>query len=228
MTRAVVLLLAAGEGARIGRGAKAFLPLRGRAIVAVAAENAAQCPEVGALVVAVPRGFEDEARRSVDVAKPVTIVTGGSRRQDSVRLALDAVPPEFDVAVCHDAARPFAGPELFTSVIAGLSEGDGVIPALPPPDTVKRVRNGYVEETLPREDLRLVQTPQAFVAAALREAHRRALAEGVHRTDDAALLEWAGFRVRVVPGEPSNFKITAPEDLARAEQVLIGVPSAGA
>ena len=81
---------------------------------------------------------------------------------------------------------------------------------------MKRVRDGYVETTVPRDELRLAQTPQAFVASVLREAHRRAHVEGIRRTDDAALLEWAGFRVRVVPGEPSNFKITSPEDLARA------------
>src|SRR5207245_3643058 len=105
---------------------------------------------------------------------------GGPGRQESVRLSLEAVPEETLVIVCHDAARPFAAPELFTAVIDALADGaDGAVPALPPFDTVKRVRDGYVESTLSRESVRLAQTPQAFHAAALRDAHRRAAEEGV-------------------------------------------------
>jgi len=148
------------------------------------------------------------------------VIAGGRTRQESVRLALASVPMDAPVIVCHDAARPFAAPELFSAVIAALADADGAVPALLPPDTVKQVRDGFVESTLSRTDLRLAQTPQAFAAPALRESHRRAKESGVRCTDDAGLLEWAGYRVRVITGEPVNFKITTPDDLARAERLL--------
>jgi 2-C-methyl-D-erythritol 4-phosphate cytidylyltransferase len=150
------------------------------------------------------------------------MVTGGSSRQESVRLGVAAVPPEVDTIVCHDAARPFAAPELFSAVIAALKEGDveGAVPVVPVPDTVKRVQVGRVVETVQRDELALAQTPQAFAAAALRSAHERAAAEGFSGTDDAVLLERAGYSVRAVPGDPANFKVTTAEDLARAEALL--------
>jgi len=92
-----------------------------------------------------------------------------------------------------------------------------VVPAVPVADTVKRVRHGSVVSTEPREELALAQTPQAFRAAPLRDAHSRAEHAERDFTDDASALEWAGYRIRVVPGEPGNFKITSAEDLARAE-----------
>jgi len=121
--------------------------------------------------------------------------------------------------VCHDAARPFASPALYSAVVSALASADGAVPVLAVADTVKRVRGGIVDATEPRDGLALAQTPQAFDAAALRDAHDRAEREGVEVTDDAAALEWAGYRVSAVPGEVRNFKVTTPEDLARAELV---------
>jgi len=221
MTGAAAILLAAGEGERIGRGPKAFLEIGGRSILSIGASAAAGCSKIEELVVAVPAGFEDRAREMVAVTKPVRVVHGGSSRQESVRLALAAVSPDRAVVVCHDAARPFAAPELFTAVIDALGDVAGVVPVLPLPDTVKRVRDGFVESTVAREELRLAQTPQAFAVPALRDAHERGAAAGVRSTDDAALLEWAGYRVRTVTGEPVNFKITTAEDLARAERYVL-------
>ena len=221
MTGAVAVVLAAGDGERLGRGPKAFLEVGGRSILSMAVAAAAACPEVEEVVVAVPAGFEERARRSVGAAKPVRVLVGGRSRQESVRLALDAVGSGRPVVVCHDAARPFAAPELFTAVIGALADADGAVPVLPIADTVKRVREGYVESTIAREELRLVQTPQAFAASALRDAHARGADTGTRFTDDAALLEWAGYRVRAVTGEPVNFKITTAEDLARAERYVL-------
>ena len=125
------------------------------------------------------------------------------------------------VVMCHDAARPFATPALFDRVLGALDGVQGVVPVVPVPDTVKRVEGGVVLRTEPREGLVLAQTPQAFLALALRQAHDRAERDGIEVTDDAAALERAGFRVRAVPGEPGNFKITTPEDLARAEAIAL-------
>ena len=120
--------------------------------------------------------------------------------------------------VCHDAARPFATPALFVRVIEGLRDVDGCIPTVPVPDTLKRTRDGRVLHTIPREDVVLAQTPQAFVCASLRAAHD---AEDVEEaTDDALLLEARGMPIATVAGEPGNFKITTPEDLRRAEEIV--------
>ena len=218
---AVALVLAAGEGERLGHGPKAFLELAGKSILQMAVDAAGGCPEIGSVIVAVPAEFEERAAAVITHTKPVTIVAGGVSRQESVRLALRTVAPSVEHVVSHDAARPFAAPEIFTSVLQALDEADGAVAVLPPTDTVKRVERGWVVETIPREEIRVVQTPQAFVTSVLRECHERAAHEGMMFTDDAALLEWAGYRVRTVPGEPVNFKITTPADLARAEAFVL-------
>ena len=218
---AVAVVLAAGEGERLGLGPKAFLEVAGRTILDMAIQRAASCELISSVVVAVPAGFEEKVPRHQVTGMPVTVVPGGSSRQESVRRALQVVPDDAERVVCHDAARPFAAPEIFASVLEALSDADGAVPVLPIPDTVKRVEDGWVTETVARGDLRVAQTPQAFVASALREAHERAAREGRAFTDDAALVEWAGYRVRTVAGEPVNFKITTPSDLARAEAFLL-------
>jgi 2-C-methyl-D-erythritol 4-phosphate cytidylyltransferase len=216
----VALLLAAGLGSRLGGVAKALVKIGGvplfvRSLRAMAASSA-----IGSVVVVVPEDRAEEARAAVPAvwADParIAIVGGGRTRQESVMRGLQAVPESARVLVCHDAARPFASPDLFRRVIGGLRGAEGSIPVIPSPDTVKRVRDGVVVETVPRPESALAQTPQAFVASALREAHRRAASEGWEATDDAMLLEACGFRVAVVPGEATNFKVTTPEDLRRA------------
>jgi 2-C-methyl-D-erythritol 4-phosphate cytidylyltransferase len=144
-------------------------------------------------------------------------ITGGATRSESVRRGLDAVPAEADIIVIHDAARPLASAALFDAVIAAVRDGaDGAIPGVAVTDTVKRVDGSRVVETLDRATLVAVQTPQAFKAAALRDAH----AAGGEATDDAALVEAAGGTVVVVPGEARNIKITTPADLRVAEALL--------
>lgn len=219
--RAVAIVAAAGSGERLGRrGPKAFLPLGGRPILAWAVEAALGCPAIGLVVVAAPPGAEDLAHAIVEPLGPHAVVTGGASRQASIHAALAAVPADAPAVVCHDAARALATPALFSAVLEALEGWDGVVPVLPIVDTVKRLEGERVAGTEPREGLAIAQTPQAFVAAALRDAHERAAAAGVQATDDAALLEWAGYRVRAVPGDPTNLKITTAADLARAEALL--------
>jgi 2-C-methyl-D-erythritol 4-phosphate cytidylyltransferase len=219
---AVAIVLAAGRGERLGAGGpKAFAQLAGRPILAHAVTAALACPEVRMVVVAAPPGAEDLAHAIVEPLGAHAVVAGGATRRASVRAALEAVPAEVPAVVCHDAARPFATPGLFSRVIAALEGVDGVVPVLPVPDTVKRVAKGVVLGTEPREGLVLAQTPQAFDAAALRAAHERAERQADEVTDDAAALERAGYRVRAIPGEATNFKITTPEDLARAERLAL-------
>jgi 2-C-methyl-D-erythritol 4-phosphate cytidylyltransferase len=134
-----------------------------------------------------------------------------------VRAGLFAVPPSAEVIVVHDAARPLATPRLFRSVVeAVLGGADGAVPGLSVTDTVKRVEESLVVETIDRTSLVTVQTPQAFRADVLRSAHARSL----DATDDASLLEAMGAKVVVVPGESGNFKLTERADLERASEII--------
>lgn len=225
---AAAIVLAAGAGRRLGAPhPKAFVTIGDRPLLAVAAAAAAASPAVSSLVVTAPAGLEERAAGCVEfLGAPVVVVAGGETRQASVRRALEAVPDDVEVVAVHDAARPFAPPDLFTAVIDAIRDDVvGAIPLIPVADTVKRVRDGAVIATLDREELGLAQTPQAFRVEALRGAHERADAAGLEVTDDGALLELAGGIVCAVPGDPMNFKITTLLDLARAE-ARIGGPNA--
>jgi 2-C-methyl-D-erythritol 4-phosphate cytidylyltransferase len=155
-------------------------------------------------VLVVPAGHTEEG------APADTVVSGGATRSASVRAGLAAVPAGAEVVIVHDAARPFAAPALFEAVVAAVRDGaDAAVPGVPLADTVKRVAGSHVVETLDRDRLVAVQTPQAFKVDALRRAH----AGAGEATDDAALVEAAGGLVVVVPGDPANTKITLRTDL---------------
>jgi 2-C-methyl-D-erythritol 4-phosphate cytidylyltransferase len=223
--RAALIVLAAGSGHRLGGDIpKAFVPLGGTPLLERALATAFGSLAVSEAVVAVPRGWEDRARELLEPLGPGSIVAGGESRQASVRAALEAVHREARVILCHDAARPLAGPRLFSAVVAALEGWDGVVPVVPVTDTVKRLSGERVTGTEARGELGLAQTPQAFLAGVLRDAHARAERDGVELTDDAMALERSGYRVRAVDGEPGNFKITTPQDLARAEAILAEQP----
>jgi 2-C-methyl-D-erythritol 4-phosphate cytidylyltransferase len=218
------VLLGGGRGERLSRqDPKAFARLDGRTLLERAVSTVEACSRIEGFVVVVPEGWEGRARTIVGPRDRLAdVVAGGETRQDSVRRGLDALPESLDVVICHDVARPMATPRLFDAVIDGLAGADGAVPSLPMADTVKRVDDGMVAETVARDGLVLVQTPQAFRREAIIAAHRAAEADGFVATDDAALLERAGFRVAVVPGDPTNIKITRPEDLRVASALARG------
>jgi len=145
------------------------------------------------------------------------VVAGGPTRAASVRAGLQVIPDDVQVVVVHDAVRPLASPRTWAAVIAAIEQGaDGAVPCVPVMDTIKQRQDDGKLTTLDRARLLAVQTPQAFSAASLRAAH----AGGGEATDDAALVEAMGGQVVSVAGEPSNIKVTAPEDLALAETLL--------
>ena len=180
-----------------------------------------RCELVDAIVVAAPPGWEEPSillAEELAVSKVVACVTGGETRAESVAAALAEVPEEALVVVVHDAARPLLDDAVVERLLVPLGEGfDGAVPVLPVADTLKRVRDGAVLETIDREGLVVAQTPQAFLAPALRRAFARDLS-GV--TDCASLVERAGGRVAVVAGDPRLLKVTTPEDLALVESWL--------
>ena len=218
---AIVILLGAGAGRRLGGvEPKVLLPIGGRPILAVAAAAAAASPSVRGLVVTFPPGWEAQARACLmDDDIDTWFVEGGETRQDSVRAALAAVPASVGTVAVHDAARPFAPPDLFTRVLEAVERGaDGAVPVLAVADTVLRVREELVEGVEPRDEIALGQTPQAFRTSVLREAHAKAEAAGALFTDDASMLRWAGYEVRAIAGDPENEKITTLADLAHADR----------
>ncbi|MEK7283765.1 MAG: 2-C-methyl-D-erythritol 4-phosphate cytidylyltransferase [Acidobacteriota bacterium] len=218
------ILVAAGRGVRMGAGRpKAFLRLGGRTILERALGAFTSHPGIGRIVVAVADP-EEAGGLLGPAAAGAVLVRGGEERQDSVRLALEAIgPTEADIILVHDAARPLVSRALIDAVIAAAAEHGAAVPLVPPADTVKRLASdGSVEATMPRETLRLALTPQGFRSAILREAYARAARDGFTGTDDAALVERSGRRVAAVPGSPGNLKITTPLDLVLAEALLPG------
>ena len=148
----------------------------------------------------------------------LTLVQGGAERADSVRAGLLAMRPDARIVLVHDAARPLVGDAVIERLLTRLGEGvDGVVPGLPIGDTVKRVEHGLVVETIDRDALVAVQTPQAFLADRLRAAFSADLAGA---TDCAALVERGGGTVAVVPGDPRLVKVTTSDDLALVSRLL--------
>ena len=200
------VVVAGGRGLRFG-GPKQFLPLGSSTVAAHAVTMARGVADVVVLVV--PSDYAGSGE-GADL-----VVVGGESRSASVRAGLEAVPFA-DVVVIHDAARPQASAELFLRVVnAVLAGADAAIPGVVVTDTVKRVDGAVVLETVARENLVTVQTPQAFRAEALRTAHQR----GGDATDDAALVEATGGHVVWVAGEPDNIKITEPSDVERLRRL---------
>ncbi len=218
---AVAIVPAGGLGVRFGADRpKQFLELAGCPIIMHTLRRLAACPDVSHIVVALPPTGQpvfDALLETFPVAKPVTAVAGGAERQESVWLALAAVPDGASVVVVHDAVRPFATTELITATIAAARTDRAAVVGHPATDTIKLVRDGLAYDTPPRPTLYAVQTPQAFETALLREAHARAIAGQVTATDDAMLVERLGVPVRIVPGPRWNLKITHPDDLPLAD-----------
>jgi 2-C-methyl-D-erythritol 4-phosphate cytidylyltransferase len=177
--------------------------------------------EVEGIVVAVPTEDVQVWRRRLRGCRKVrAVVAGGGERQESVARGLAAVPSTAAWILVHDGVRPCITPELVRRVAEATRAHGAAVAALPVAETLKRGAEGWVKETIPRDGLWAIQTPQGFRAALLRDAHRRAATDGVVGTDDAALVERLGTPVRLVPGLPGNLKITRPEDLPLARRAL--------
>ena len=216
------LILAAGSGSRAGgEFAKQYQLIAGKPLLRHTLEAFCRHPAIDRVRVVIAAG--DEARFStVASGLDATPVRGGATRQESGRLGLESLAstPPRNVLI-HDAARPFVSASLIDKVLAGLERHDGAIPAMPVTETLKRAPAGLIAGTVDREGLWSAQTPQGFRYGSICEAHSRAAAAGLaHFTDDAAVAEWAGIEVAVVPGEPANVKLTTSEDLRAADQRL--------
>lgn len=209
------LLVAAGSGDRLGEERpKAFVRLGELPLLAEPLRRLDESSWIDAIVVVVPAGWEEPAillSEELSASKVVSSVTGGATRAESVRAGLAEVAEDALVVLVHDAARPLVSDAVIERVLAPLSEGwDAVVPALPLVDTVKRVENDAVVETVDRAGLVAAQTPQAFLAPTLKAACAGEIAGA---TDCASLVEARGGRVRVVEGDPRLVKVTTSTEL---------------
>jgi 2-C-methyl-D-erythritol 4-phosphate cytidylyltransferase len=221
--KALVILVAAGRGERMGADQpKAFVPVAGQPMLLLAARAFDAAPSLDGIVAVVPADRIADAREILGGLRALRdVVAGGESRQDSVQRGLEALPPGFDgVVLVHDAARPLVEVELIESVIRATIEHDAAIPVLGLVDTVKRLRDDRVVETLDRSELGAAQTPQGFRVALLRRAYDRAFRDDVVLTDEAMAVERLGEPVVAVKGSARNRKLTTPEDLAWADTLL--------
>jgi len=213
------IIAAGGRGERFGAGRpKQLLMLGGLPILQRSVDALLDHPRISDMVVALPPELAAEPPAYLrSRGKPLVVVEGGARRQDSVARAFARIPAAAEIVVIHDAARPLVTADLIERTVAAAAADGAAVAAVRATDTVKRGdADGRVVETLPREQVYLAQTPQAFRVGVLRDA----LALTGDATDESALAERAGHRVRLVDGEPSNVKITTPGDLSAAERVM--------
>ncbi len=223
--KTIAIIPAGGSGRRMGAGqAKQYLRLRGLPILAHTLQAFHDSRFIDEIILVVPETDLPRVRRNIvdafDFKKISAVVPGGRERQDSVRNGLRAVGEDCRVVVVHDGVRPFTATGLIRRVVEEARGGRAAVAGVPASDTVKRVNpEGLVLETLDRRELWLIQTPQAFPADMLKEAYCRAGEENYYGTDDASLVERAGYPVVIVPGDSWNIKITTREDLALAEHI---------
>ncbi|HSP34666.1 MAG TPA: 2-C-methyl-D-erythritol 4-phosphate cytidylyltransferase [Thermoanaerobaculia bacterium] len=218
MARILVIVPAAGLGTRFGSDIpKQFQPLAGKPILQHVVERFLFHEDVARVVVAVTEQLLTVVAQSA--GDRVHFVAGGETRQQSVANALRAAGDQYDLVAIHDAVRPFFADSTFRAVVDAAQEFGAALPAVPVRDTIHETRDDFIDLTLDRSTLVLAQTPQCFRFDVLRDILDRASREGDEGTDEAGLAARYGVKVRVVPGDSINFKITRPDDLAMAEAI---------
>ncbi len=214
-----VLVPAAGQGTRLGGARKQFRSLGGQPLLVQTLRIFEAHEQVQYLLVAAPKEtiapLENELH-GAGLDKLVAVVPGGQTRQASVRAALSVVPEEVSVILVHDAVRPFVEPDHIAQVIATVRIEGAASLAVPVADTLRMAVGSHFGETIPRESLYRMQTPQGFRRDWFEAAHELAIQQGFFATDDVELVQRLGKNIRIVPGSPQNVKITTPADWAFA------------
>ena len=229
MPKTCVIVPAAGSGTRMGGAIpKQFIRLAGKPLLAHTLSALANLPFISIIFLIVAEGHIPDAgkvisgwsRQQASRVPEISIIAGGAERMDSVYNGLKKLPAECDWVMIHDAVRPFASPGLIKAVWEGARTAGACIAAIPSTDTVKHARDGVVRQTLSRDEIWLVQTPQVFRKQIVVAAYEKAVAAGWTGTDDASFVERMGVPVSIVHGERTNIKVTTPEDLQWAEWFL--------
>lgn len=216
------VVVAAGRGVRMGAAVnKVLLSLCGEPVIRHAVRAFCEADEIDGVVVVASADETEQMRAALcGLEKVCAIVPGGSTRQESVKNGLDALPKEARIALVHDGARPLISRELIARCIRQTEDCGSAVVCTPVTDTVKVEKDGCVVRTLDRSQLRAVQTPQCFFAGELKAAYEAAARDGVSVTDDASVMEHAGHSVHLLESSEVNFKLTTPEDLRRAEDII--------
>lgn len=218
------IIAAAGAGRRMKSDRpKQLLTLDDTPILIYTIRKFNACRLINRILVAAPKEAVDEVRKLVAGAgfsKPVSVVQGGARRQDSVAVAMQHLGPDTTIVAVHDAVRPFVKVEEIEAVVLEAHRVGAAVLAIPIVDTVKQIRKDVIDSTLTREHLVLAQTPQVFRVEVLREAFERAKRDEYYGTDESSLVERLNLSVAVVRGSERNIKITRPDDLALARFYL--------
>lgn len=221
------IVLAAGSGSRLAQATKTlkqFILWQKKPLYWHSIQTMAKCAYLSGICLVLPSSnFSDETKAlkeaHLDLGLPLITCQGGALRQDSVRLGLKALPLEVSHVLIHDAARPFASTALSCRICEKLLEGsEAVIPALPVTDTIKICQHNQVQQTLERDQLFSIQTPQGFRKDLLQQGHDHLLTQNLLVTDDAQIMEILGYPVTIIEGEDTNQKITRPSDLKLLEE----------
>ena len=227
-----VIIVGAGEGKRMqNKIPKPYIKLKGTPIIALTLKvfDTIQLIE-NIIIVTLPdwiKYCKSEIVEKFGFKKVKAIIKGGNRRQDSIKMGLDAIAdihPQLTISdsivLIHDAVRPFITKDFITHLIKDCNKYEAVIPAMPATNTIKEVENGFVHRTLQRNNIYEIQTPQVFKYSVIKKAYEEAYSCGFYGTDDASLVEKIGIPVKISTGLSSNIKITTPEDLLYAETLL--------
>ena len=217
------IIPAAGRGKRIGASVpKQFLEIQGKSLLHHTLTVFASCKLIDYVVLVMPQADVDEMGEDwlnkYDIVREV--VVGGEQRQDSVYNGFNSLEEGTDIVVVHDGVRPFTTPQMITATVKAAQQHGAAITAIPVSDTVKQAADGFVKQTVSRDGLWRVQTPQAFQYGLLQQAFKKAKKDSYYGTDEGSLIEYLGERVRIVPGSELNIKITRKEDLVLGESLL--------
>ena len=225
--KTIAIIPAAGSGVRMGSDrAKQFLDFDGKPLLALTLKPLQQCRAIDAIIVVVPSKDVDYCRKEIvekfQLTKVEKVVAGGMRRQDSVRLGLEAVAGEYGLVLIHDGVRPVITKNAIERIINAAKTHRAVITGLPARETVKEVNSSHeVVTTCDRKRIWLIQTPQVFFYEDILSAHQKAFREGWDEaTDDSMLIEKMGIPVKVVEGSEKNIKVTTPNELELARFLL--------
>ena len=222
MRRAVAIVPSAGRGTRFGSN-KTMTSLKGRPLIAWTLQALHFVDEIEEVVPVFAPELMEAALRLMEVFdfnKVKRIVPGGEERQNSVMNGLRAVESDPDLVLIHDGVRPLVRPSLVRLSLSSIDDFDGLVVGVPPKDTIKTFDGDVIGNTLRREGLIAVQTPQVFRYKTVCKAYEQALSSGRYFTDDASVVEVFGGSIKLIPGDYSNIKITTPEDLLIAEAIF--------
>ncbi|MET3197081.1 2-C-methyl-D-erythritol 4-phosphate cytidylyltransferase [Bacillus sp. OAE603] len=218
-----VIIPAAGSGSRMGAGFnKLFLKIKNSPIIELTIKvfgEDQRCNEIILPIKEAEKHLFESLNLTNSIKQKITYVQGGSERQESVYNGLLSIKDPADYVLVHDGARPFVSNDVIERILERLNDHQAVICAVPMKDTIKKVIDDQVVETIDRSTLWGVQTPQAFTYECLAQAHQKAIQNGFLGTDDASLVEWNGQVVSVVNGDYNNIKVTTKEDLFFAETI---------